>query len=237
MEKEEKKSKSNLAGTLGAILVFVLLILIGALMLFMPDMKLIYFCYVAGGFFLAWGLWLIIRYFGKKEYKVVANYDFSIGTLVTILGVCTLVRAVDVSKVIYIYIGIMILVEAVIMLQHSIQLKSMNGSLWTLNLFFSIVFIIFSVVILLDAFSIVEKYSFIMYVGLLVIGVLGIFSQIAVAVRNNKYTKEQELSKSRTLDDEDIIVVPSKVRDKEPIEAAEKIAIEDYTSNIEKDDE
>ena len=144
MEKEEKKSKSNLAGTLGAILVFVLLILIGALMLFMPDMKLIYFCYVAGGFFLAWGLWLIIRYFGKKEYKVVANYDFSIGTLVTILGVCTLVRAVDVSKVIYIYIGIMILVEAVIMLQHSIQLKSMNGSLWTLNLFFSIVFTVFS---------------------------------------------------------------------------------------------
>ncbi len=226
---EEKKSKSNLAGTLGAILVFVLLILIGSLMLFAPDMKLQYFCYVAGGFFLAWGLWLVIRYFGKREYKIVANYDFSIGTLATILGVCTLVRASDVASVIYIYIGIMILVEAVIMLQHSIQLKSMNGSLWTLNLFISLVFILFSVVILLDLFSIVEKYSVILYGGLILVGAFGIFSQIAVAVRNNHFVKETEMGYAYNMEDRDIVEIPSAVRDTASISDTK---IEDYESFV-----
>jgi len=201
MDKKRKKGM-NITGVLAAVLLFLLLGVIGALMLFIPDMRLLYFCYVAGGICLAYGALLLIRYFAKKEYENIANYDFSIGLITLILGVVTLVRAEEVEQIIFLYLGLMILVEGVILLQHTVQMKSMRG-IWMFTFLCATVFIIFAMLVLLNIQNFYVTYPTVFYGGLLAVGVLGLLSQGIVAIRSGKYQKEEAEKRHRNQMEED----------------------------------
>ena len=195
--KKNEKTRVHITGVLAPVLLFLLLGVIGALMLFVPNMKLLYFCYVAGGIFLAYGALLVIRYFVKKEYEIVSNYDFSIGLILLVLGIISMIRAADVEQILSIYLGLMILIEGVILLQHTVQMKEMRG-VWGVTFIFSIIFIGFSIVTLLNIDDFPTTQPDVFYGSL-----LGIISQIFVAIRSRKYLQEEELKRMQNQREED----------------------------------
>ncbi len=145
-----KQDNPNVVGNIAIVFMSILLIAVGCIMLFTDAVRMIYFCYGAGACLLVWGIWMISRYFLHKEFQRTTNYGFSVGTLVVILGAIDLIRAQDIADSIPNYLGILVLIEGVVMLQNTVQLKNLHGDLWIVSLIFSLLSVAGSVVILLD---------------------------------------------------------------------------------------
>ena len=214
-ESNAKKISSGFAGTLAAVLLFALLAVIGGVMLFVSSMKLEYFCYVAGGVFIAYGALLILKYFAKKGYHDVNNYDFSAGVLLIILGVVTIVRAMELTGAIAAYLGVMVLMAGVIVLQHTIEMKSTgtNDGIVVLNLLIAVLVIFFSVFVLLDLKQFFTEHEALLYALLLTVGFVGVISQIITAIQTKRFHTDEERSRVEVVTDYD---VKEPAREEEP---------------------
>ena len=185
-----KDETPKVVGNIAIIFASVLMIALGSIMLLTDQVKLIYFCYGAGGCLLVWGIWLISRYFLHKEFQQTTNYGFSVGTLVVILGAIDLIRAQDVAGAIPTYLGILVLVEGVVMLQNTVQLKNLKGNLWAVSLVFSVLSVAASVVILLDIKHIISGHIAVLYVIQIVVGTFALLSLCFVGIRTKRYHKD-----------------------------------------------
>lgn len=185
-----KDETPNVVGNIAIVFASLLMIALGSVMLLTDRVKLIYFCYGAGGCLLVWGIWLISRYFLHKEFQQTTNYGFSVGTLVVILGAIDLIRAQDVAGAIPTYLGILVLVEGVVMLQNTVQLKNLKGNLWAVSLVFSVLSVAASVVILLDVKHIISGHMTVLYVIQIVVGAFALLSLCFVGIRTKRYHKD-----------------------------------------------
>lgn len=200
MSHEEEESP-NVVGNIAIVFMSILLIAVGGAMRFTNVVKMVYFCYGAGACLLIWGIWMISRYFLHKEFRHTTNYGFSVGTLVVILGAIDLIRAQEVAASIPNYLGILVLIEGVVMLQNTVQLKNLKGHLWAVSLVFSILSVAFSIVILLNAFDFLNDYEDLFYLLLIVVGMFALLSLCFVGIRTNRYHKEEEREYSRQMQD------------------------------------
>jgi len=198
MSKKEKIKESNFTGVVASLLLSVLFIVVGAAMLFLPDMKLIYFSFLVSGILLASGIALIVSFFVKKGFRDLTNYNFSTGTLVTIVGFCILVRAKDLTEFFYVLMGTLLLVFSVILLQYAIQMKGMAAKRWGIMLLLALIFMVLSVLILTDVKKLFSTNLTALYIVIFVAGILGILSVIFVALRSRGYKKEQDRKQEDT---------------------------------------
>lgn len=196
-----KEETPNVVGNIAIIFASLLMIALGSIMLIADDVKMVYFCYGAGGCLLVWGIWLISRYFLHKEFQQTTNYGFSVGTLVVILGAIDLIRAQDIADTIPTYLGILVLVEGVVMLQNTVQLKNLKGGLWMVSLVFSLLSVAASVVILLDIKHIISEHMAILYITQIVVGAFALFSLCCVGVRTKKYHRDVAKTVERNLEE------------------------------------
>ncbi len=210
---EEEKKQPNkkdsgekgLSGTLAAILLFSILSIIGALMIFLPEMKFIYFVYIVSGIFIGYGALLTVKYFFQKGYLRATDYSFSAGVLIFALGVCTAVRAEETAKIASMYLGIMVLVAGVITMQHAISLFSISGGFKVPDLILSMIMVLVAVVIILNPKDFMSEYETALYITVFVIGLVGALSQVIVALSLKKYHKiEEEKAAQNVFDAENV---------------------------------
>lgn len=213
----------NVVGNIAIVFTSLLLIALGLVMLCTQAVQLIFFCYGAGACLLIWGIWMISRYFLRHEFQETTNYGFSIGTLVVILGAIDLIRAKEIADSLPNYLGIIVLVEGVVMLQHTVQLKNLRGKFWSLSLLFSLFSVMASVVILLDIGHIISKHRNVLYILLIVVGVFVLVSLCFVGLRTRRYHKEVARETSRHMEEmeewyegtKETVVIEEKSREEE----------------------
>lgn len=212
MKKNESKTaklNSNFTGMMAVVMLSVLFLVIGIVMYAYPDMNLKNFTYVISGFFLVGGAWEVCRYFLKEEYRNVANYDFSAGILLLILGCLILIKEPAFTKQIYLLLGALVLIEGITMLQYSVDMIALKSSLWWLMLIFTVAEIGLSVCILLDAGGWFTDGSFVLYASLFASGVLGLLALFIVALRIRKFEEGEKKHKLRELEDDFTDFMPS----------------------------
>lgn len=198
-----KQDNPNVVGNIAIVFMSILLIAVGCIMLFTDAVRMIYFCYGAGACLLVWGIWMISRYFLHKEFQRTTNYGFSVGTLVVILGAIDLIRAQDIADSIPNYLGILVLIEGVVMLQNTVQLKNLHGDLWIVSLIFSLLSVAGSVVILLDIGNMITRYETAFYGILIMVGAFALLSLCFVGVRTKHYRKESKRELERNIEESD----------------------------------
>ena len=198
-----KQDNPNVVGNIAIVFMSILLIAVGCIMLFTDAVRMIYFCYGAGACLLVWGIWMISRYFLHKEFQRTTNYGFSVGTLVVILGAIDLIRAQDIADSIPNYLGILVLIEGVVMLQNTVQLKNLHGDLWIVSLIFSLLSVAGSVVILLDIGNMITRYETAFYGILIMVGAFALLSLCFVGVRTKHYHKESTRELERNIEESD----------------------------------
>ena len=209
----EKEKDTNVGAIFMVAMISVLLILVGAAMTFVPDMKAVFFAYIAGAAFLVAGLFLILRYFIKQEYRVVSNYDFSAGVLLAVLGIVALVRADEIAGVIAVYAGMLMLVNAVIFLQYTVQLKILKaGFWWVVTAIVTVLITLASLETLLGFLKLFEKNPTAFYIVLMVVGVIGLLWIVVVALGARKFLKTENEMMKRNLE-EDVTVKAAKHED------------------------
>ena len=95
--KESRSDKSSPVGTMFVCAMAVIYILVGAVILFVPQVSELYLAYLLCGILIVFGIVYIVRYFIKESYHDVHDYGFSIGTLFVLIGACGLARAQQVA--------------------------------------------------------------------------------------------------------------------------------------------
>ena len=213
MKKNESKTaklNSNFTGMMAVVMLSVLFLVIGVVMYLYPDMEMRNFTYVISGFFLVGGAWEVCRYFLKEEYRNVANYDFSAGILLLIIGVLSIVKEPSFTKAIYLLLGALVLAEGITLVQYFVDLIALRSKSWPVMLVLSACEVTLAICILMDAGGWFTDGSFVLYVSLFVSGVIGLISLFVVALRVRKYEQVVKKEKLRDLEDDFTDFVGSK---------------------------
>lgn len=230
--KNEKKEKAdtNFFGMMAQIMISALFVLTGALMLFAPGMKSLYFIYVTSGVLLVAGAWLMFRFFLKKGYQRITDYNFSIGVLVFVFGVAVLIRAGEMTEFFTTLMGILIAMEAAILLQLAIQIIGLHGRAWPLPMISAVLVLVFSFLVLTGYKNIFRTNEQLFYIFLFIAGILGLLSLISAAGRSHSFKKEEEARRESLRSDVEADYVITDEAEKKP----EKLPAENTESLSEK---
>ncbi len=204
MRKNESKTareNSNFTGMMVVVMISVLFLVIGGIMIFFPQINLMNFVYVMGGFLLVAGAWEIARYFLREEYRNIANFDFSAGVILLIAGVVLIVRAEAAAAFMYMMFGALVLIQGVTLLQHTFALKALKSIGWIVTLILSAALVLFAAAILLD-YNGMFSTGLLTYYLLASSGLLSLISLFCVGLRIRHFEHDIMVQKKRDLDDD-----------------------------------
>ncbi len=213
MNKNESKTaklNSNFTGMMAVVMLSVLFIVIGVVMYAYPNMQLKNFTYVISGFFLVGGAWEVCRYFLKEEYRNVANYDFSAGLLLLIIGCISIIKEAAFTDRIYLLLGALALVQGIILVQYTVDMVALKSSFWSLMLILAAAQIALSVCILLDMGGYFSEPNWVLFGSLFISGIIGLLSLFVVALRIRKFEQSEVKHKLRELEDDFTDYLPAK---------------------------
>lgn len=200
---EEKRINRNYAAMMAEIVLSVLCIIAGAILAIDQAFPVVGFVYVMSGFAIVGGVWLVLRFFMKEEYRAVSNFDFSTGILMITVGVLLILEARTVTGYFIYVLACVLLFLGVCILQFFLQCAFMRGPF---SAFLNFVFA--AAVIALGAAFFVVDYKTILenlqyfYLGVMAAGILGILSLMMTFVRSVRYERWLELSAKRNVEEE-----------------------------------
>lgn len=202
MEKElEKAKKKNSGGSVFntgyVIAAECIFLLIGAVLLFVPQIEIIHICYGLSGVLVFVGIIQIVHYFLAESYRNMNEYGFAIGVLGVILGMCALVRVQAIANSFLLVLGIFLLLTAIIKLQYAMDLKSMKDPVWVVGIILAALLTAGAVCVIINPFTDPELHKLVTYYLLLVDGVVGIISNIYLFIRVKLYARKERKLKEQ----------------------------------------
>lgn len=193
MRTKEKRESSFLNKLFtGVSLVYLLL---GALLIIIPELQMEYVCYGISIVLVILGIIFIVKYFLTESYKNLNQYGFSIGVFLVIIGICTLVRNEQMARSFQLYIGVCILLTAIIKLQNAMDLKALKDRAWSVICIVSVVIMACAIIIIINPFSDRNYEIALTYFSLLFDGVISLFSYNYLAFRIKQSEKKQRKKK------------------------------------------
>ncbi len=202
MEKELEKAKRKSSGgsifnTGYVIAAECMFLLMGALLLFVPQIQIIHICYGLSGVLVFVGIIQIVHYFLAESYRNMNEYGFAVGVLGVILGMCALVRVQAIANSFLLVLGIFLLLTAIIKLQYAMDLKSMKDPVWVVAIILAALLIAGAVCVIINPFKDPELHKLVTYYLLLVDGVIGIISNIYLFIRVKLYARKERKQKEQ----------------------------------------
>ena len=137
---------------------------------------------------MVFGIVMIVKYFLTGSYRDIGKYGFSAGVLCVLIGVLMLVRTNEIAVYFSLFLGICILLTAIIKLQNAVDLKSMHNKGWFVFLLIALVFLAAAILIVLNPGGKVSQYKDVVYYILIADGVISIISPIYLifAIRTSR---------------------------------------------------
>lgn len=189
--KEQQEIRGRMGGTLLILSSAAAFIILGLLLLFVPQVQVAYICYFLCAVLIIWGIVLIARYFVTEAYRKIGEYGFSKGVLLVILGMCALVRT-DVFVEFFVpALGICLLLSGITKLQYAVDLKSMRDGIWVVMLMISLVVMGGSIAVILDFFPDAELRSLFAYYLLIVDGTIGLAANLYLYIKIGLFQKDE----------------------------------------------
>ena len=104
----------------------------------------------AGILFLADGIIKIIGYFSRDFYCLAFQFDLGFGILMIAVGILILVRREAILRLIFVIFGLVILTDALLRIQMSVEAKKFGLKLWWAVLLIAVATGIFGMLLLVD---------------------------------------------------------------------------------------
>ena len=125
----------NSSGTLkiarnGYIVMAVVFCALGIFLMAVPEKAVKIICVLAGILFLADGIIKIIGYFSRDFYCLAFQFDLGFGILMIAVGILILVRREAILRLIFVIFGLVILTDALLRIQMSVEAKKFGLKLW-----------------------------------------------------------------------------------------------------------
>ena len=118
----------NSSGTLkiarnGYIVMAVVFCALGIFLMAVPEKAVKIICVLAGILFIADGIIKIIGYFSRDFYCLAFQFDLGFGILMIAVGILILVRREAILRLIFVIFGLVILTDALLRIQMSVEAK------------------------------------------------------------------------------------------------------------------
>ena len=169
----------------------LLMAVIGVVLLMMPQLTNMLIAQAAAGVLGAAGLVFIIVYFFRRRFSVV-GYDLVKAAVLIGAGVLIYLHVKEVSSVILLALGILILISGILIAQRSIDLRHFGGSSWILFLIIALLSVIDAVLIILNPFANAIWLLRLIAGGLVFAGMFLVISAFVVSHRVHRYLQEKE---------------------------------------------
>ena len=151
----------------GMLLLSVAYIVIGMLLLIMPETSLLWICNIFGVVVLVTGIVCLIQYARIRGTGFTAPFMLVGGVITTGLGIFTLAKPQVVTSFLPVVFGIFIVVDGLSRIGTAIDLAKRKGQKWWMLLLFSIVSVALGVLLVLHPFD--AAVSAVMLCGILLI--------------------------------------------------------------------
>lgn len=138
---EHKKKKNPAAAMMMTSLAYIVL---GIVTVVFPQKMVDALCYALGGAMTVYGLFNIISFFVDREGEM--YFELVIGVISTGFGIFALFSPDSLQTIINIPIGIVIIVDSIMDIKHSLTLRSLGMKKWWISFIISIAVIIFILV-------------------------------------------------------------------------------------------
>lgn len=191
----KSESKGIGTGTGLVIGIAVIYILLGLAMLLIPNFHTTYIIYAAGVILLVYGIILIVKYFLSGSYNDLGKYGFSGGVLSVLIGICMLIRASEVAAYFPLFLGICILLTAIIKLQTAVDLKSLGSQSWLVFLIIALIFLAAALIIVLDPLQKNATETAYIYYILVADGIVNLFCTLYLAIAIKSTHKKRSAKK------------------------------------------
>lgn len=145
----------NSSGTLkiarnGYIVMAVVFCALGIFLMAVPEKTVKIICVLAGILFIADGIIKIIGYFSRDFYCLAFQFDLGFGILMIAVGILILVRREAILRLIFVIFGLVILTDALLRIQMSVEAKKFGLKLWWAVLLIAVTTGIFGMLLLVD---------------------------------------------------------------------------------------
>lgn len=180
---KNKENKKSMNGTNFTIISSLSYLVLGFIMIFMPDTVGNTLSYVLGIVLTIYGLFNIISFFTNKEEN--KYLELIIGIVATAFGIFTLFSPGIIAKIIFVIFGIIIVLDSLMDVKNSFQLKALGMKKWWVCFLVSIAVIILGLctiflsgffrdflIIIIGIIMIYEGVS-----GLVIIGLMGHYAK------------------------------------------------------------
>ncbi|MDO4297647.1 MAG: DUF308 domain-containing protein [Lachnospiraceae bacterium] len=187
------------------ILVSALYVVLGAVLLFWPDVSVQMICYVLGFAMIVIGITYGIIYFTKDNLSGVLQMDLVIGIVAVAFGIFILLNQAFLASVLPFAMGIILLLGAVVKLQNAINMKRLKFGRWYVVLIFALLLVGLGIVLLVNPFR--SEYWMVLYIGgcLVLDGLVNLVSMAFIVSRFKKLMKLQRENPDRVVDPSELI--------------------------------
>ena len=151
-------------------------IIVGLIMLLNPSFISDAVNYVIGILIILYGIVYSISLYQKKETELYGKFDYLAGIICISFGLFLIVNPDILFSLIPFCAGVIIFMDAISFIYNSIRLKKLNYKTWIVNLVIGLLFLGFSIYIILNAKNI--SYLLIRFIGgfLIVDAILDMFT-------------------------------------------------------------
>lgn len=134
----------------GYIVMAAIFCILGIFLMINPEGSMKMICIIAGALFIADGIIKIIGYFSRDFYCLAFQFDLGFGILMIAVGALILIRRESIIRLIFVIFGLLILMDALLRIQMSVEAKRFGLKLWWGILIIAIVTGVFGMILLID---------------------------------------------------------------------------------------
>lgn len=134
----------------GYIVMAVIFCILGLFLMVNPTEAMKIICVLAGILFIADGIIKIIGYFSRDFYCLAFQFDLGFGILMIAIGILILVKRESILRLIFVIFGLVILADALLRIQMSVEAKKFGLKLWWVLLAVAIATGVFGMLLLID---------------------------------------------------------------------------------------
>lgn len=192
----------NLSTTIIVALTSIMLIALGVVMLLMKTTFFGPFCKFLSVVIVVAGLYNMLAYFLKEQYKNTGNYGFVIGAAVLALGAIAFINSGSLVAVFPLILGYIILVLGLLMVQHTIDMKLLQKGPWVLSLVFAVILFVCGVLVIVNPDSFIDDNFYPFCVILICSGSFTLLSTICYVIAVIRYKREYKKNLDRNLEED-----------------------------------
>ena len=169
--------------------VSIIYIIVGLIMLLNPNFVSDAVNYVIGVLIIIYGVIYSISLYQKRDIEIYGKFDFVAGIMCISFGLFLIFNPDVLVSLIPFCTGIIILMDAIRFIVNSIKLKKLDYRTWTINLVVGLIFLVFSIFIIIKAKNI--SLLMLRFIGgfLIVDALLDFFTELRFRRREKKPEK------------------------------------------------